>query len=174
MRQRRPGLLACNLGYRGCDDEKPLRLLTCWGKQMAAASDGADHAGVSGVGFDLAPDAHDPDVNGPIKGLGVACIGELEQPFAGEDPLRVFGKCLEQAIFRCGQRMLVALGVAKRAYLHIEPLGAETNQIPDRRGAAPNGPVPAIRAARKAWQDSRPRRVQARPPDRSGSLSPSA
>src|SRR5215470_2549797 len=110
-----------------------LRLLAQWGEQIAAPSHGADDAGVGRVGLDLAPDAHDPDVDSPIEGLGVACIGEFEQAFAGEDPFRVFGKCFQQAIFRRGQRMLVALLVAKRAPVHIEPFGAETNEIPGRR-----------------------------------------
>src|SRR6266436_8324326 len=71
---------------------RSLRLLTRWGEQIAAPSHGADDAGVGRVRLDLAPDAHDPDVDRPIEGLGVAGIGEFEQAFAGEHPFRIFGK----------------------------------------------------------------------------------
>src|SRR5258708_7192726 len=142
MRYRRPRVsLALNPGYDWpYHSEKVLRLLADWGEQIAAAPHGADDAGVGRVGLDLAPDTHDPDVDRPIEGLGVAGIGEFEQAFAGEDPFRVFGKRFQQAIFRCGQRVLVALLVAERAPIRIEPFGAETNQIPGRCCAVPPRP----------------------------------
>src|SRR6266852_4370359 len=125
--------LSLNPSYGSTTARRRLRLFAGWGEQIAAAPHGADDAGMGRVGLDLAPDAHDSDVDSPIEGLGVARIGEFEQAFAGEDPFRVFGKRFQQAIFRCRQRMLVALLVAKRAPIHIKPFGAETNQMPDRR-----------------------------------------
>src|SRR5258708_8817959 len=124
----------------GYHREKRLLLFSHRGEQIAAPPHGADDAGVSRVGLDLAPDAHDPDVDSPIERLGVARIGEFEQAFAGEHPFRVFGKRSQQAIFRGGQRILVALLVAKRAPIHIEPFGAETNEIPGWRYGPPHTP----------------------------------
>src|SRR5579883_3490785 len=96
-----------------------LRFFTGRGEHITAAPDGANDARMGRVGFDLAANAHDPDVDGPIESLGIARIGEFEEPLAGEDTLRVLGERLQQAIFRCGQRMLVALLVAQQARVKV-------------------------------------------------------
>src|SRR5215471_17981675 len=100
---------------------KRLRLFAGRGEKIAAPPYGAGDGGMGRVALDLAPDTHDPDVDSPVEGFGVACVGEFEQTLTGEDPLRVFGERLEQTIFRRGQRMLVILLVAQQVNIHVEP-----------------------------------------------------
>src|SRR6266852_1758731 len=44
-------------------------------KQVAAATDGADHGGLGRVRLDLAADAHDPEIDRAVEGFGVAGVG---------------------------------------------------------------------------------------------------
>ena len=67
---------------------------------------------MSGVGFDLAPDPHDPQIDGPVECLGVAGIGQFQQAIPGQHPLGIGGEHLQQAVFGSRQGMLIALIVA--------------------------------------------------------------
>jgi hypothetical protein len=53
-------------------------LVTGRRKQISAASDGADYRGFGRVGFDFAPDSHDPQIDGAIEGLTVAGVGQFQ------------------------------------------------------------------------------------------------
>src|SRR5262245_18893200 len=82
---------------------------------------------MGGVGLDLAADAHDPQVDRPVEGLRVAGIGQFQQPVARENPLGIGGEDLQQTVFRGRERMLVALVVAQRLGVVVEPFGAESH-----------------------------------------------
>src|SRR5712692_2781072 len=102
-------------------------------EQISAASDGADHRGLGRVRFDLAADSHDSQIDGAIEGLAVARVGQFQQALAREHPLRIGRKNLEQAEFGSRQRMFIALVVAQRLRLEIEPFRSEPHQALFRR-----------------------------------------
>src|SRR6266849_32702 len=102
-------------------------------EQISAASDGADHRGLGRVRFDLAADSHDPQIDGAVEGLAVARVGQFQQALAREHPLRIGRENLEQAEFGSGQRMFIALVVAQRLRLEIEPFRSEPHQLVFRR-----------------------------------------
>jgi len=108
-------------------------------EQIAAAPDGADHCGLGRVDLDLAPDPHDPEIDGAIEGFGVARIGQLQQPLARQHTFRIGRENLEQAEFGRGQRMLIALVVAQRLRLEIEPLRSEPHQLVAAASAVATG-----------------------------------
>src|SRR5262249_7239772 len=74
-----------------------LRLLAGRREQIAAAANGADHCRLGWVRLDLAADTHDAQVHGPVEGLAVAGIGQLQEPFPRQNPFRIGGEHLEQA-----------------------------------------------------------------------------
>src|SRR5258706_1388016 len=102
-------------------------------EQISAAPDGADHRGLARVRFNLAPDSHDPQIDRAIEGLAVARIGQLQQALAREHPLRIGRKSFEQAEFGSGKRMFIALVVAQRWRLEVEPFRSEPHQALFRR-----------------------------------------
>ena len=57
-------------------------------ENVAEAAHGTDEARLRRVGLDLLADAVDPHVDGTVERVRVPCIGEIEQPVAGEDALR--------------------------------------------------------------------------------------
>src|ERR1700730_6229549 len=58
----------------------PSRFLFPGGReQVSAASDGADHGRLGRIRFDLAPDSHDPQVDGAIEGFAVARVGQFQE-----------------------------------------------------------------------------------------------
>src|SRR6476646_3029334 len=64
-------------------------------EQVAAAADGADHRGLGRIGFDLAPDSHDPQIDGAVEGFAVARVGQLQQALARQYALRICRENLE-------------------------------------------------------------------------------
>src|SRR5712672_3097152 len=101
------------IASRWVSGERPSGLLAGGRKQISAASDGADYRGFGRIDLDFAPDSHDPQVHGAIEGLGVTRVGQFQQPLARQHPLRIGRENLEQAEFGSGQRMLIALVVAR-------------------------------------------------------------
>src|SRR5712671_120023 len=102
-------------------------------EQISAASDGADHRRFGRIDLDFAPNSHDPQVHGAIEGLGVTRVGQFQQSLARQHPLRIGRENLEQAEFGSGQRVLIALVVAQRLRLEIEPFRSEPHQLVFRR-----------------------------------------
>ena len=68
-----------------------------------------------------------------IEGFAVTRVGQLQQPLARQHPLRIRRENLEQPEFRSGQRMFIALIVAQRLRLEVEPFGSEPHQRLFRR-----------------------------------------
>src|SRR6185437_1017944 len=114
---------------RAAPANRGLRLVPGRREQIATAADGADHSRLGRVRLDLPADAHDPEVHGPVESLAVAGVGQLEQPFARQHPLRVGSEHLQETKFGRRQGVLVALVVAQRLAFEIEPFGAEPHQI---------------------------------------------
>src|SRR5437867_2081055 len=108
---------------------RDLTLLARRREQVAAASDRANDRGLGRVDLDLAPDAHDAQIDGSVEGFGVARIGQLQQPFARQHPLRIGREHFQQAEFGRRQRVLVAFVVAQRLGFEVEPFGAEPYQL---------------------------------------------
>src|SRR5688500_1360585 len=103
-----------------------LSLLVALGREdVAGAADGADDARVVRVRLDLPADARDSHVDGPVKGVGIAGVGEIEQPLAREHAPRVVGEGLEEIELRGGKRVIHAIVVLEQARLEIEPFRAE-------------------------------------------------
>src|ERR1700730_3930164 len=71
-----------------------------WGKQVAPTAYGTNDRRAGRIGFDLAADAHDAQVDGTVESLGIAGICQFQQSVARENPLRIGGEDLEQAVFR--------------------------------------------------------------------------
>src|SRR5262245_60295269 len=68
-------------------------------EDVPCTSDGLQRLRLFWVDFDLSPEAHDPEVDAAVEGIGTAVVGQVQQLIPAEHVVRMLGERLQQVEF---------------------------------------------------------------------------